>query len=64
MKGQVRGRRKNKAWFSACSWIGALHLPAGNLSQSLTLSAYHRTIITYANSTQREREKEREWAQC
>ncbi len=69
IEGQDRRReqKKNKAWFSGCSWLSALHMPAGNLFSSLTLSAYLRTIITCANSTRGERQKgregERQWAQ-
>lgn len=32
--------------------IGSMQCIAGGLLLSLTLSAYHRTIVPYANSTQ------------
>lgn len=60
-----RDRKQNRALLLSGCLLNAAHMPAGNLSLSMTLRAYHRTIITYANSTEREREREREkeWAQ-
>lgn len=54
---QTRGQSENKA----CAVAGSVQ-PAGNLSPSLTLSAYLRTVITYAISTQQERDGETEQA--